>query len=161
MKKTLTTFLAIIGLAVLAILMSMLIPGERAQAPVDSQGETAEPQETSPEYQTVTFTGELQEINQGCIVDAPCSITVDGNVIQTSPGFVTEEYALSLGIGNGSGNVDEITALVDTDQVTSLSSRQYVFVPNEPIMVEGYVRAHDDGMYSVYGSDDFFVRIVE
>lgn len=155
-KNTLIT----LGILILVLVVVGVLSGNNKGVMSDNDiEEQVVGDENIAQYTSVTFTGELQVIDQRCAIDAPCGMIVDGKFIQTSPGFVPQEYAESLGMSNGTGNVDDIVALTETTAV--VESEPMVLRPVEPIMVEAHVRLHEDGMYSIYGSNDYYVRIIE
>lgn len=104
---------------------------------------------------SILIKGELKEINRGCAYDLACTITIDDKVIETSPGHVREDYREELGINIGMGDISEI------NNQNLEETGYFIFSPKDKTMVEAYVHVHEDGKLSIYGSNDYYIRVIK
>ncbi len=120
------------------------------------KSKTSEVPENIPN--SILIKGELKEINKGCAYDVRCTITIDDKVIMTDPGHVTKEYIDEL-IKNGSGNTTDIVELEKQGKLKE--SGHFILAPKDKTMVEAFVHVHENGELSIYGSNQYYVRIVK
>lgn len=107
---------------------------------------------------SILIKGELKEIDKGCAYDIRCTITIDDKVIMTDPGHVTRDYMEEL-IKNGSGNTTDIFELEKQGKLKE--SGHFKLSPKDKTMVEAFVHVHEDGELSIYGSNEYYVRVVK
>ncbi|HMO78107.1 MAG TPA: hypothetical protein PKA42_03115 [Candidatus Paceibacterota bacterium] len=95
---------------------------------------------TSPasSVKTATFVGNLEEVNSSCLADGECSVTVSGKKIVTLIGWNTAVVGTLLGV-EGLGNLND-----------HLGAR-----------VEVYAAELEDGSYTLYGSNNFYVKLLD
>jgi|GEM_PF-2193991 len=87
---------------------------------------------------TATFVGNLDEVYTSCLADGECSVTVSGNKVVTLIGWNTEVVGSVLGI-DGFANLND-----------HLGAR-----------VEVYAQELNDDSYTLYGSNNFYVKLLD
>jgi hypothetical protein len=82
------------------------------------------------------FSGTLEEVNVGCFADAECYITVDGKHVTAIMGWSQEIVGSVIGV-DGFGDLTN-------------------YLGQE---VEVYAQVKEDGTYTLYGSEGFYIRL--
>ncbi len=85
-----------------------------------------------------TFTGTLTEVNTGCFSDGECSVTVDGKHVTVLMGW----------------SRNTVGTIIGAPSIGDLES--YIGKP-----VEVYAQDNSDGTYTLYGSEGFYVKVLE
>ncbi len=84
------------------------------------------------------FTGVLQAVHTGCFADGECFVTVDGKKVTALVGFSNEEVGSVIGV-EGFGDLEN--HLGET--------------------VEVYAQDFNDGTYTLYGSEGFYIKLLD
>lgn len=90
---------------------------------------------TSANEEGVTFTGTLEEVNTGCFFDAECYVVIDKKHVTAIRGWSTDTVGMIIGV-DGFGDLES----------------------KKGEIVEVYARALDDGTYTLYGSEDYYIK---
>jgi hypothetical protein len=85
-----------------------------------------------------SFTGKLEEVNTGCFADAECYVVVDGKHVTTTMGWSQEIVGAVLGV-EGFGDLENHIGK----------------------LVRVYAQDKGDGTYTLYGSESFYVKLME
>ena len=86
----------------------------------------------------VTFSGTLEEVNIGCFADGECYVVVDGKHVTAIMGWSMATVGTIQGV-DGFGDLE-----------THIGEE-----------VEVYAQAMDDGTYSLYGNEEFYIKLGE
>lgn len=103
------------------------------EKPVDEVKPTPLP----PGMTAEKFSGILQEVNVGCFVDGECYVVVDGKHVTAIMGWNSEITGTIIGV-DGFGDLENY-----------IDER-----------VEVYAQNKNDGFYSLYGSQEFYIKLV-
>ena len=86
----------------------------------------------------MTFTGTLEEVHEGCYVDAECYVVVDGKHVTVMMGWRNEV----------AGSVQGVS---DFGALTGRLGAQ----------MEVYARENGEDRYTLYGNKDFYIRVMK
>jgi hypothetical protein len=92
--------------------------------------------EASAELNPETFSGTLTEVNTACFADGECYVVVDGKHVTTTIGWSQETV----------GKIEGVESFGDLESQIGKE-------------VEVYASNKGDGSYTLYGSEDFYVRL--
>lgn len=84
-----------------------------------------------------TFTGVLEEVNTGCFADAECYIVADGKHVTAIMGWSTETV----------GKVEGVEGFGDLENHIGKN-------------VEVYAQDLGEGKYTLYGSEGFYIKLL-
>ncbi len=84
-----------------------------------------------------TFTGKLEEVNTGCFSDGECYVTVSGKHVTVIMGWSQE----TVGTIIGSPSIGDLESMIGKD-------------------IEVYAQELTDGTYTLYGSEGFYVKVL-
>lgn len=84
------------------------------------------------------FSGTLEEVNTGCFADAECYVVVDGKHVTVLMGSALDPTV--VGIIAGVPTIGELEPKIGTE-------------------VEVYAQKKSDGTYTLYGSQDYYVKV--
>lgn len=131
MKKTIIwiVVLVLIGAGIYAFTMDKN-PGEEGSR-VINPGNVEEGEELKPE----TFSGTLSEVNTACFADGECYVVVDGKHVTTTIGWSQATV----------GKIEGVESFGDLEGKIGQE-------------VEVYAHAKEDGSYTLYGSEEFYVK---
>jgi hypothetical protein len=82
------------------------------------------------------FTGTLETVDTGCFADGECFVEVDGKHVTALMGWSRDTVGAILGV-DGFGDLEN-------------------YIGKE---VEVYAQEKDDGTYTLYGSDGFYIKV--
>ncbi len=107
--------------------------------PVTEGGRIAQPPEPIQEgkIKADMFTGKLEEVNTGCFADGECFVVVGGKHVTVLMGWSQATVGSVIGV-EGFGDLE---AHIGSD-------------------VEVYAHEKEDGTYSLYGSEGFYVKLI-
>lgn len=100
-----------------------------------------EPTSTTPpagKLKVANFSGKLEKVDTGCFADGECYVVVDGKHITTTMGWSRETV----------GSVQGVAGFGDLEQ----------HIGQE---IKVYAQDKGDGIYTLYGSEGFYVRLKE
>lgn len=154
MKNTL--IIGAVVIVVLAGLLFMIKPKETTTIPVVVPENTQEQTEenintengrignpgtpTAPvgKLKADTFTGTLEKVDVGCFADGECYVEVDGKHITAIMGWSQETVGSVIGV-EGFGDLEGYIGK----------------------KVEVYAQDNSDGTYTLYGSEGFYIKVLE
>lgn len=154
MKNTL--IIGAVVIVVLASLFFMIKPKETTTIPFDTPKNTQEQAEETVNGDTGrvgtpstpiaptgklkadTFTGTLEKVDVGCFADGECYVEVDGKHITTIMGWSQETVGSIIGV-EGFGDLEKYIGK----------------------KVEVYAQDNSDGTYTLYGSEGFYIKVLE
>ena len=99
--------------------------------------EEANSEQPAEKLKADTFTGKLESINTGCYADGECYAMVDGKHVTTIIGW-SRGVVGSVELADGFGGLE---SHIDSD-------------------VEVYAQDNGGGTYTLYGSKDFYIKLV-
>lgn len=112
----------------------------KVEAPVTEDGARMESpgvgEENSGKLKADTFSGKLEEVNTGCYADGECYVVVGGKHVTVIMGWSQETV----------GSVQGVPSFGDLES----------HIGEE---VEVYAQDKSDGMYTLYGSEGFYVKL--
>lgn len=91
-----------------------------------------------PTRKSVTFSGTLETVDTGCFVDKECFITVDGKHVTAIMGWSRETV----------GSVVGVEGFGDLEQYIGMS-------------VEVFAEEEEDGTYTLYGSESYYIKVLK
>jgi hypothetical protein len=153
--------LIIIGGLVICVIAGLaLFTADRARAPepsdlvatttdtlpgnLDETGRIANPdtgdttEQPGGKLKADTFTGTLESVDTGCFADGECSVEVDGNHVTVLMGWSRDTVGSVRGV-EGFGDLE-----------------QYIGQK-----VEVYAQETGEGVYTLYGSEGFYIQVAE
>ena len=105
-------------------------------------GRLINPDVNIPEYvgklKAANFTGTLEKVDTGCFADGECFVEVDGKHITTIMGWSQNVVGSVIGVegfGDLEGHIGQ--------------------------QVEVYAQDNSDGTYTLYGSEGFYIKLVD
>lgn len=116
-------------------------PGIDDSAPPPQTGRVADPSVPAPvsgKLKAATFTGTLEEVNTGCFADGECFVTVDGKHVTALMGWSRDTV----------GSVQGVESFGDLESYIGKT-------------VEVYAQDLSDGTYTLYGSEGFYIRVMD
>jgi hypothetical protein len=138
MVKTILKIILVlaVGLALLAGAFYYLLGS-------DSEGARVIPgfgqnEEGEMKLKAAAFTGKLEEVNTGCFADAECYVVVDGKHVTAIMGWSQETV----------GTVEGVAGFGDLESHIG-----------EQVRV--YAQDKGDGTYTLYGSEGFYIRLLD
>lgn len=154
MKHTL--IIGAVVIVILTIAFFMIKPKETTTIPVVVPENTQEQAEENvnletgrvgnPSTPTVpagklkadTFTGTLGKVDTGCFADGECYVEVDGKHVTALMGWSQNEVGSVIGV-DGFGDLEKYIGK----------------------KVEVYAQDNSDGTYTLYGSEGFYIKVLE
>lgn len=115
-----------------------IIPAVTETTPNDQRVSPLEPPQPKPEesLKTEAFSGKLEEVNTGCFVDGECYVVVSGKHVTVVMGWSQETVGKIIGV----------------ESIGDLEAHK-----GEEMNV--YAQKKTDGTYTLYGSENFYVRL--
>lgn len=142
MKKILTVILALIVFG--AVYWYVTSDASMMNAPKDSVGENERviggntgANEPQGKIKAEVFSGKLEEVNTGCFADGECYVVVGGKHVTTLMGWTQTTVGSVIGV-EGFGDLEG-------------------HIGKE---VEVYAHDKGDGTYTLYGSEGFYVKLL-
>lgn len=90
---------------------------------------------------SATFKGILTEVNTGCFADGECFVVVDDKKVTAIEGWKKEIVGRTIIEGNENSGFGDL----------------YTYLGNQ---VEVYAAITDQGEYTLYGSEDYYIKIL-
>jgi eight-cysteine-cluster-containing protein len=113
--------------------------GEQESEVSETERRTLPPEDTEIPVEKIkadVFTGTLETVDTGCFADGECFAVVDGKHVTALMGWSRDAVGAVLGV-DGFGDLEN-------------------YIGNE---VEVYAQEKDDGTYTLYGSDGFYIKV--
>lgn len=119
--------------------VEMQMSAEEVPAVVTEELPEAVPAESATTTPTVvTFTGTLEAVNTGCFADGECFITVDNKHITVIMGWSRETVGTIIGV-EGFGDLEQYLGK----------------------QVEVFAEEVEPGKYTLYGSEAYYIKVLE
>ncbi len=107
-----------------------------AGTPIPTEGEN--PPIPIGKLKADTFVGTLQTVNTGCFADGECFVEVDGKHVTAIMGWSQDTVGKIVGV-EGFGDLEKYIGK----------------------KVEVYAQDKSDGTYTLYGSEGFYIKVLE
>lgn len=132
MKKSIIWIVVLVLILAGAYAFTMNRDASMEEGRVINPGNVEEGEELQPE----TFSGTLSEVNTACFADGECYVVVDGKHVTTTIGW----SQATVGSIEGVAGFGDLEGKIGSE-------------------VEVYAHNKGDGTYTLYGSEDFYVKL--